>query len=375
MKIALISGSHIPSRTANSMQTMKMAEATARIGHEVMLILPGEKPDAHWNEIASHYGVRLGFPIHWIKPIRALRSYDFGVAAVRQARRWGADVIYTRHPQAAAIAGWGAVPAIFEIHDLPSGNMGPRLMRAFAGGRSACKLVAITKALSQALEAEYMLPKREGFMCIAPDGVDLERYENLNAPRKARQLLGLPEGFTAGYSGHLYAGRGIELILQMAAALPELNFLLIGGEEERVGEVRSQAEQAGLGNLQVLGFIPNQELPRYHAACEALLMPYQQRVAGSSGGDIARYLSPMKMFEYLASGRAVLASDLPVLGEVLVDGENALILPAGDTEAWIEAIRKVQTDPDYRVRLGEKGRETAEEHSWELRARKIFGDL
>ena len=72
MKIALISGSHIPSRTANSMQTMKMAEATARIGHEVMLILPGEKPDAHWNEIASHYGVRLGFPIHWIKPIRAL---------------------------------------------------------------------------------------------------------------------------------------------------------------------------------------------------------------------------------------------------------------------------------------------------------------
>lgn len=375
MKIALISGSRIPSRTANSIQTMKMAQAVAAAGHQVRVFVPGSDPKLDWGSLASHYGLQRELAIHWVPTIPQLRSYDFGLQAVRAARRWDAQVIYTRHPQAAAFASWSGEPTVFEVHDMPSGSLGPRLMRLFLRGRGARRLVAITRALGQAVKEAYHFPQREGFLQIAPDGVDLERYANLPTPFKARQLLDLPEGFTVGYSGHLYAGRGVELMLQTAAALPQVNFMLMGGEDERVKRLRQRAVGLGLGNLHFMGFIPNQELPRYQAACEALLMPYQSAVAGSSGGDIAPYLSPMKMFEYLASGRAVLASDLPVLAEVLEDGINALVLPAGDVSAWTAAIEKLQADPDFRLRLGEKGRETAAQHSWDRRASKVFAGL
>jgi glycosyltransferase involved in cell wall biosynthesis len=126
-----------------------------------------------------------------------------------------------------------------------------------------------------------------------------------------------------------------------------------------------------LENLTLLGFISNTRLPLYQAACEALLMPYQRQVAASSGGDIARYLSPMKVFEYLACGRAILSSDLPVLREVL-NPENAILLPMEDIDAWATAIRNLQENPVFCARLAEQARRDAQKYSWEARARHIL---
>jgi len=94
-----------------------------------------------------------------------------------------------------------------------------------------------------------------------------------------------------------------------------VSFLLAGGEPEDVAALREKSANLGLSNVILTGFIPNADLPIYQAACDILLMPYQSQVAASSGGDIARYLSPMKLFEYLACGKPILSSDLPVLRE------------------------------------------------------------
>jgi len=130
-----------------------------------------------------------------------------------------------------------------------------------------------------------------------------------------------------------------------------------------------------LKNILVFGFVSNDKLPEYQAACDALLMPYQAYVSASSGGDIARYLSPLKMFEYLACGRAILASDLPVLQEALIPGENALILPRADTGAWVRALKKLSTDPDYKVRLGDNARAAAKKYTWTSRVEWILAQL
>jgi glycosyltransferase involved in cell wall biosynthesis len=124
----------------------------------------------------------------------------------------------------------------------------------------------------------------------------------------------------------------------------------------------------------VTGFVPNAELPLYQAACDALLLPYQRRVAASSGGDIAAYLSPMKLFEYLACGRAILASDLPVLGEVL-NPANALILPGEDAQAWAQALLDLRADPVRRQALGEQARRDASAYTWERRAAGILDGI
>ena len=369
MKLALIAAAAIPAQTANSIQTMKMAQAFAGLGHSVRVFVRGEDPGLSWKEIAHHYGLTRRLDLHWLPNRPIFRHYDFALSAVAKGQNWEAEFIYTRLPQAAALAARRGAATIFELHDLPTGFTGPRLMRSFLRGPGAKRLVVITRALARALQTRYSLPGEKDFLLVAPDGVDLDRYEKLPTPKAARQALRMPEAFTVGYTGHLYSGRGIELILECARRLPAMRFLLVGGREEDVRRVQQQARD--LQNLQLTGFVPNAELPRYQAACDLLLMPYGRRVSASSGGDIAPYLSPMKMFEYLACGRPILASDLPVLREVL-NRQNALILPVEDVSAWVETIRALQGSDKRRIELSKAAKKSATQYTWENRAVRLL---
>ncbi len=395
MKIAVIAPTEIPARRANTLQVMKMTQALCALGHAVRLAVPTSSsknrsvqqqniPSAEqvpWEELARHYGLQHPFPIDWLQASPRMRRYDFSLRAVRWARRWRADLLYTRLPQAAAIASTLSMPTILEIHDLPQGIIGPWLLRRFVRAPGAYRLVLITQALAEDLAARFDTPLSSPFTLVAPDGVDLDRYSNLPSPPEARRTLSQPphslpisvERFTAGYTGHLYPGRGSQLLLALATRLPEITFLIAGGETQDVARLQAQVQAKELGNVLLTDFVPNAELPLYQAACDVLLMPYQERVAASSGGDIARYLSPMKMFEYLACKRAILSSDLPVLQEVLHPG-NAVLLPMHDLSAWERALQQLQNEPDYRARLAAQARLDAGHYTWAARAAKILGE-
>ena len=395
MKIAVIAPTAIPARRANTIQVMKMSQALVGLGYTVRLAAPlvksrvNDEPDRSWEHLARHYGLACQFPIDWLPAHQGLRSYDFGLRAVRWARAWEADVIYTRLPQAAALASLLGVNTIFEVHDLPSGDLGPLIFRLYLKGRGALRLVAITQALAKELQEHFGAPDSEPFVVIAPDGVDLARYKDLPFPMEARRILAgmgrvepeftlgrenlplQPGQFVVGYSGHMYAGRGVELLLDLAERLPDVVFLLVGGDPQAVRQFQAMAESRKLKNVILTGFVPNAELPLYQAACDVLLMPYQHRVAASSGGDIAPYLSPMKLFEYMACGRAILSSDLPVLREVL-NARNAVLLPPEDVLSWERALRQLQADPALRERLGKQARQDVISYTWEGRAARIF---
>ncbi len=368
-RIALIAPTYLPARRANTVQVMKMAQALTRVGHEVRVSVPGADPDLPWEALAEHYGLRAYFSVTWIKVHPRLRRLDYAWRALCWTRSWGAEVVYTRVPQAAAIASALRMPTVFEVHDLPGGRWGAWWFRRFLRGRGARRLVVISRALLTDLQARFIFPP--SLALVAPDGVDIDRYRDLPEPAQARHALGLPDRFTAGYTGHLYPGRGVELLLDLAAQLPEITFLLVGGETPDVARLRKSVQTSGLSNVILTGFLPNADLPRYQAACDVLLMPYQRRVAASSGGDIGRYLSPMKMFEYLACGRAILSSDLPVLREVLHEG-NAVLLPPEDAGAWVAALKALQADEARRAALAVQARRDAVRYTWEARARRIF---
>jgi glycosyltransferase involved in cell wall biosynthesis len=393
MKIALIAPTYLPSRRANTLQVMKMAQAFTCLGHAVRVAVPGSVPNpVAWDDLAHLYGLHVQFPVAWLPARPFLRRYDYGLRSVRWALGWDADLLYTRLPQAAAYASAIGAPTILEAHDLPSGTMAAWLFRRFLKGSGRRRLVAITHALADDLAEKLGAPgavspqtqaagrpDKPPFTIVAPDGVDLERYAGLPDPEQARLRLVAadpslqlqPERFTAGYTGHLYAGRGINIILEMARRLPEVTFLLVGGEPVEVRRLKDTVQSRGLANVFLAGFVPNAELPRYHAACDAFLMPYQRRVAASSGGDIARYLSPMKLFEYMACGRPILCSDLTVLREVL-SPENAVLLPPDDVDAWVGAIQSLLEDPARCRFLGELVRSEAKRYTWEARASDIL---
>jgi glycosyltransferase involved in cell wall biosynthesis len=370
MKIAVIAGSQVPSGTANSIQVMKVCQSLAQAGHQVCLWLPGSNATS-WPELAEHYGLSTQFEVRWLPAWHSLRRYDFAFFALLRARLWGAKAVYTWVLQAALLALWQGMPLLLELHDRPSGKVGPWLYRQVARHMGKKRLLFITRALQRALEREQGVTFDRGAAIIAPDGVDLERYTGLPSPETARRQLGLPPGLTAGYTGHLYPGRGADELVALAKRFPQVNFLWVGGRPADVEYWRVQIAMLGLANVHLTGFVANQRIPLYQAAADILLMPYEEVITGSSGGNTAEVCSPMKMFEYMAAGRAILSSDLLVLREVL--GETNAVLcppPPGGEAAWAAAMGRLVGDEGLRRRLGMQTRRDVEQYAWSVRVEK-----
>lgn len=370
MKIACITTSSIPSSTANSIQVMKVCQALAQVGGAVSLWAPGRER-IPWETLAAHYGITTPFEVEWVPTLRAFRRYDLTVRGLRRARAWGADIIYTWLIQAAVVALYQGFPAVLELHDRPTGRLGPQIFKLFLRHPGRKRLLVITSALQQALEKEYHHTFAPEEIRVAPNAADLERYAHLPAAAAARYQLGLPEGLTAVYSGHFYAGRGIDLLYELARRIPECNFMWVGGRKEDVDAWRARLQAAGMTNVLLTGFVENQRLPLYQAAGDFLLMPYERTIAGSSGGNSVEICSPMKMFEYMAAGRTILASDLPVLHEVL-NGENAVFCPPEDPAAWETALRALLDDPARREHLRARALADIQRYTWRARAEKAL---
>jgi glycosyltransferase involved in cell wall biosynthesis len=116
------------------------------------------------------------------------------------------------------------------------------------------------------------------------------------------------------------------------------------------------------------GFIPNIRLPMYQAAADILVMPYGKKIEGSSGGNIARVINPMKMFDYLSTGRAIIASNIPVFHEIL-NKKIAVFCDPDNADEWVSAIKKLSMNYNLRLSMQESALEAAKSYSWKNRAR------
>lgn len=373
MKIVCISASFIPSNTANSIQVVKAAHALVSINHAVTLLVPGRET-ASWKDLQAHYGLQHHLNMTWIEENLAFKRYDFAYKAVQMAKRLNADLVYTWALQAGMLALWNGLPTVLELHDRVTGRVGPWLFRWFLGSRTSQRVLTNTLALKNALITDFNLDPAAVDIQVAPNGVDLERYRDLPSSGDARRILGLPDGFTVGYTGHFYAGRGMELMFNLAKAMPEVQFLWVGGEASDVASWKARLAAEGMTNIVLTGFVDNEILPRYQAASDVLLMPYGRQIAGSGGGDSAEIASPMKMFEYMAASRAIISSDLPVFHEVL-DDQTAVFCPPDNLPAWKEALIKLQTNPIRCQALGQAARAAVEAYTWQSRAEKAVRGL
>jgi glycosyltransferase involved in cell wall biosynthesis len=288
--------------------------------------------------------------------------------------RWDADLFYVWPYQAAALLSVLGRPTVLEVHDRPAGFAGPMLFRWILRGRGLRRLLPITESLRGTLERAYGPALRPPRAVVLPSGVDVEAYEDMPRPPQARRSLGLPQAFTAVYTGHLYPGRGVDLLAELARRNPGISFVWAGGEPSDVEAWAARTRAQGLVNVHVLGFVSQARLPLVHAAADVLLMPYARKISVSSGGDTSAFASPLKAFEYMAAGRAILASDLPVLHEVL-HPKNAVLLPPEDVGAWNAALRAIRRDGGRRSSLAGRARRDAARFSWIERTRRALEGL
>lgn len=372
-RAAYIFSMELPNRRAHAVQVMKNAQAWAKHCPEFeMLLNTGYRAwrELDFQEVQRGFGNRHLFPLAAYPfypfestPDHPLRGLFHALAAWRCARR-GVNLIYTRSYHAGRHAIARGIPVITEAHGVPHQAPEVRAIAAYAHHPLFAGLVTLTAPLKRHY-MEIGIPEER--ILVLPDGVDLERFDPPMTRLQARQHLGLPpDQPTAVYVGHLYAGRGIEEILHAAVTLPLVNFLLVGGMEGDVGRWREEVQRQGLANVTLTGFVENGRIPPYLWAADLLLMPY------STACPTAEWMSPLKMFEYMAAGRAILATDLPALREVLRHGENAWLAPPDDGAALATGITHLLAHPEQATAMGEQARRDVRPFSWDQRVAAIL---
>lgn len=373
MKLCYISDSIIPSRAANSIHVMRMCDAYASLGHQVTLMAPRwGLEDAGVDDIYAYYGVRHPFAIRHVYAPQWTRykTAFYAVLMPTIAAALRPDLIHTRM---LAVA-WGLTrflrrDVLLETHQPWTDKQRQQAMLAQVVGSGRLQaLIVITQALAQHFESlAGRIP-----IIVAPDGVASSLLAQDMTQTEARSRLGLRDAARpiAVYAGHLYRGRGIELVIEIARQTPDYLFLVVGGNDEDVATYRSLAAQSD--NLRFVGFVPPADVQTYLAAADVLLMPYAPRVFTVGGTESGQFASPMKMFEYMAANRPILASTLPVLREVLDDNVNALLLPYAEPHYWVEALRSLQANPELAQALGRRARADVEQYTWERRAQHIL---
>lgn len=373
MKIAVIALSKVPSTTANSIQVMKICQAYTQMGLDVALFVPG-KIKVPWEEIAAHYGLHQKFNIYWINSKKLFRHFDFLMKAINASKRWKADVFHTWIPQISMFLKLIKKPILMELHELPTGRFGPFYYRRLFLTKNRIRFLPITRVLWLKFAKLYQFLPDAINHEISPDGVDIERYEDLPSPEDARNVLNLPNAWSAVYTGHLYTGRGMTLLTELARQLPQVQFIWVGGNQAEVEEWQAVISDRQIKNVILTGFVKNELIPQYQAAGDVLLMPYEETVTGSSGGNTVDICSPMKMFEYMATGRIIISSDLPVLHEVLNES-NAIFCNSNSISEWSAAVLKVLADPEQFQQMGRQARMDVKPYSWIMRSKKSLQGL
>jgi glycosyltransferase involved in cell wall biosynthesis len=371
MKIALITNSRIPSLTANSIQAMKVAQALIQLDHDVKMFAPAEVDPVSKETLLSHYGLRLAPDLELLPSIKRLKRFDFIIHAQRAAKKFRADLIYTWLPQSAVLGLWSGNPVVLEMHADNSGKLGAWWMMQFWKSNGRKLMTVTTSALRKALERSTKLKFKNEAVLVAPNGVELDKYAGLPSPTEARRQLDLPEGLTVGFTGHIYPGRGADLLFELAKQMPNVNFLWVGGTPELVAFWKNKLTEAGMTNVTMTGFVKHDVIPLYQAAADVLLMPYSRSIEASSGQDIAEVINPMKMFEYMASGRAIVSADLPSIREVLNEG-NAVLREPGEIEDWRLEIESLLADEPRRLALGKQARTDVSQLTWVKREERIM---
>jgi glycosyltransferase involved in cell wall biosynthesis len=389
VKLLYLSLMRFPTEKAHGLQIMQNCEAFAEAGASVELWVSSRSTPAELAAIGdahAYYGVSACFTIRrvpsvdlypWAAGRPGRERLAFYVATVSYLMvlaflltRNRADVYYSRDEAILWLLRW-LVPRgrlVYEAHLLPPPGRGRRLQASVA--RASGLSIAITAPLRDQLVA---MGARPGRTLVAHDGFRRGRFAAMPTSAAARQQVGWPaNAIIVGFVGRLHmlgVDKGLDTLTSALLRVPGVCLAIVGGPPAMADAYRAAWLAAGGAADRWLyaGEVPPTEVPRYLAAMDICAMPHPMTE------QYAYYTSPLKLFEYMAAGRAIVASDLPAWRDVLTHEVTALLVPPDDADALGGAISRLQADPALRERIGRKARETAlERYTWDARAGRIL---
>jgi glycosyltransferase involved in cell wall biosynthesis len=393
-RLIYIANMRLPTEKAHAVQIMQNCEAFAQAGADVTLWAARRfNPSAPLRQIEdvwAHYGVARVFgiqrlfcidlmPLTWdqvnalSKLIFALQVLSFTLAALISAVFTPAEIYYTRDlPVALALSLVKPRRAIaYEPHRLWKSTWGKRL-QALAVKRAGA-VIPVTAPLADALITLGADPAR---VLVAHDGIRAERFAHVPDQITARQAVGWPEdAFIVGYMGQLQTmgmDKGVGSLVSALSTLPDVSIGLVGGPDDMAAQLREHWLANGQTDAAFLyaGQVSPDRIPTYLSAFDLCVMPLPYTE------HYAFYASPLKLFEYMASGRAIIATDLPGWADVVQHEMNAYLIAPSDVPALQAAIVRLKDDPALRERLALAAKERVfAEYTWAARAQRILNHI
>lgn len=373
MKFTYINGSRIPTERAHGLQIVKMCSTLATFKDvEMVLVVPWRfnsiKEDAFsYYDVERNFKLKklpcldlvpwdkyLGRSAFWIKEITFLISVSLYLLFKKT------DVIYTRD-EAVLWLSLAKKNVFFEAH---------RPLRKFFVKFLKKSRGVIT--ISNGLKDFFVLRGiAENKILVARSAVDLQVFNIEISKEAAREKLNLPQDKKIIlYTGSLlrYTWKGVDVLLKAAQQIQQegredILFLLVGGSEQEVEEIKAAYPSE---NLLLRSHRPHREIPYYLKAADVLVLS-NRRIDPL----LRKYTSPLKLFEYMASKRPIVASDLPSLGEVL-NRNNSFLVASNDPTALAEGIKSVLLNPGLAAKIAGQAFRDVQGHTWHKRAERIL---
>jgi glycosyltransferase involved in cell wall biosynthesis len=380
MKILYLADIRFPMERANGIQTIETAHALARRGVEVDLVV--RRTDRLSDEACLAFFGLAPCPALRLRrvstPIGPLARWSYLAAALvlllRARGKW--DFLFTRDLFLADLGlRLSTLPVIYEAHTVAAvfaeeharlyasdGEASPaKLERLDERERRVCRggagLIAITGALLQSLEDRHGKIARSS---VVPDGARLpEALPRFGASHSPARVT---------YIGQLYPWKGVDVVVEAMRLLEDAELVIVGGlpPEPDLDRLKALASRLSLGDRVFFrGFVPPPALEGERANADVFVIPLLDSTTARL------FTSPLKLFEAMASGRPLVASDLPSIREILTHEENALLVPPGDPRALAQAIERLLRDSALSGRLAARAFEKVKAYSWDRRAQGI----
>ena len=382
MRILYLADIRFPLERANGIQSMETCHALASRGHDVTLVV---RPDPHDppRDPYEFYGLPRIPTLHVevapvTGPAAARRTGYLTFAIGRALGRGRQDLIFTRDLGLASLLlrlpAALRSPLVYEAHSIAAdaaaalphlvSNAPPaspsKLARLAAREarvwRGAEGYVTITKGLLDELQRRFSPRER---VAVVADGV----RQVTDTSRSTE-----PRAFTIAYAGHLYPWKGVELVVEAVAALKDTRGLIVGGHDKEpdLARVKEFAKQLDCeGRITFTGMLPPREVPDRLAEADVLVLPNPRSAISNA------FTSPLKLFEYMASGRPIVASDLPSLREILRDGENAILVEPGNPQALVAGIERIKNGAALGERIAAQALQDVQAFTWARRAERL----
>jgi glycosyltransferase involved in cell wall biosynthesis len=372
MKIFYLSQSVVPSKSANSIHVMNICSAFANLKHEVNLFtydIESEKIKS--KNIFKFYGVKDNFRVKQIYTFKNIfiREFFFLFNVLVMYFKEKPDMIYSRSIQMSFFLSLCGIKTFLEIHSPPSFRT-DFIFRKFLNLNNFYKIIVISKNLKNFILKKYKIKNEKKIEILS----DSASYNHNYKYDKINRKIFLKKN-SVGYLGHLYQGRGIDLIIKIAKKLPENNFYIVGGFEKTIEYWKSKTQS---NNVFFLGFLPYSSCEILRKRFDYLIAPYQQKVyvygskfRSSEQLETSQWMSPLKIFEYMAASKPIIASNLENIREVL-NHKNSILCKTNDSSQWIKAIKKLNLNKKFRKNISQQAyKDFIKKYTWNERVNRI----